>query len=376
VIPAAKERTLNAVFIVLTDAAGGAERVAAMLANGLSQRPGWSVEYLVLGTRQSPSFVSSALDPEIRCRFGPLSSPFAGLVGLPIALLSRRSDLVFTTHLHTNAMVSMLRRLGLPRTTRLVTRESTTLFDRYQGIRRLVYRLLYRIYGGQDMVVVQTDYMGEHVAPFLPRRARERIVTLPNPVDLDGIDRAAAQPLTPEINDRLQGRVNVVVCGRLIPVKRPEVALTAFAEARSRTTSDLQLVFVGEGAEREALEAAVRERGLKDDVVFLGRQSNPHAIMRACSFGLLTSSREGFPNVVLEMMAAGVRAVVMTPCAGDLDTLKGVTVTADFEPAGVAEALVQAIQSGADHRHLYRSTVAGRGIDPYLDRLLGQAALG
>lgn len=364
----------HAVFIVLTDAAGGAERIAAMLANGLARRPGWSVDYRVLGRRETPSFVSDELDPVIRPWFGPATSPLAGLLGLPSALAGRRADLVFTTHLHTNAMVSVLRRLGLLRAARLVTRESTTLFDRYGGVRGAVYRMLYRLYGGQDMVVVQTGYMGGHVAPHLPRAARRRIVTLPNPVDLDSIDRAAARPLVPAIADRLRGRVNVLVCGRLIPVKRPRVALAAFAEARRRTTSDLQLVFAGEGTEREALEAAAGDMGLEDHVAFLGRQSNPHAIMRACDYGLLTSSREGFPNVILEMMAAGTRAVVMTPCAGDLDGLAGVTVTADFEPASLADALVQVIRSGVDRRDLYRSIVAGRGVDPYLDRLLGEVS--
>lgn len=345
-----------------------------MLANGLARRPEWSVDYRVLARRETSSFVSDALAPSIARRFGRLSSPLAGLLTLPLALVARPVDLVFTTHLHANALVSVLRRLGLLRTTRLVTRETTTLFDRYHGIRRLIYRLMYRLYGGQDMVVVQTGYMGEHVARHLPRAARGRIVTLPNPVDLEGVDRAAAQPLAPEIADRLKGRVNVVVCGRLIPVKRPDVALAAFAEARRQTTPDLQLVFVGEGGEREVLEAAVLDMELKDDVVFLGRQSNPHAIMRACDYGLLTSFREGFPNVVLEMMASGVRAVVMTPCAGDLDMLEGVTVTADFEPAGLAEALVQAIRTGSDHRYHYRKIVAARTIDPYLDRLLGQVS--
>lgn len=372
--PPPAERMRRALFIVLTDAAGGAERVAAMLANGLARRPGWSVEYRVLGRCETPSFVSGQLDPAIALRFGPSASPLVGLLALPLGLAGRNADLVFSTHLYTNAMVSMLRWLRLLRTVRLVTRESTTLFDRYHGLRRLAYRLLYRLYGGQDLVVVQTGYMGDHVAPHLPRAVRRRIVTLVNPVDLESIDCAAAKPLSPEVEARLTRRVNVVVCGRLIPVKRPEAALAAFAEARRRTTPDLQLVFVGEGAGRAALETAVRERGLMDDVVFLGLQPNPYAIMRACDYGLLTSSREGFPNVVLEMMAAGVRAVVMTPCAGDLDTLKGVTVTPDFEPATLAEALVRVIQTGADHRALYRATVAGRGLDPCLDRLLGQAA--
>lgn len=367
--------TSRALFIVITDYPGGAEQVAGLLANRLQGRGGWAVEYRVLGHRQIQSFTTARLIPSVAVRYGPTDTPTLGISLLPLTLLGRRYDLVFTTHVYTNALLSLFRGWGMVRAGRLVTRESSTVFDLSAGLRRWLMRALYRLYGNQDLVLVQTKYMGEHISPHVSERTRSRIVAVPNPVDLEAIDASSLQPIEADVAERLGRRINVLVCGRLKPVKRPLVALAAFAEARRRTTSRLQLVFMGDGSERAAIEAAVRTAGLEDAVVLLGQQSNPFRVMRACQYGLLASSREGFPNVVLEMMACGMRKIVMTPCAGDLDTLTGVTVTEDFKAESLADALVQAIEAEEDQSAVYRKTVAGRDVDTYLDRVLGPSSV-
>lgn len=363
--------TSRALFIVLTDYPGGAEQVAGLLANRLQAREGWAIEYRVLGHRQTQSFTTARLDPSIAVRFGPTDSPKLGISLLPLTLFGRTYDLVFTTHVYTNALLSLLRGWGIVRARRMVSRESSTVFDVSSGLRRWLMRGLYRLYGNQDLVLVQTGYMGEHISPHVSVRTRSRTVAEPNPVNLKSIDEGSLQPLEADIASRLAHRINVLVCGRLMLVKQPLIALAAFAEARRRTTDTLQLVFMGEGTERAAIEAAVRTAGLEDAVMLLGQQSNPFRVMRACQYGLLASSREGFPNVVLEMMACGVRKIVMTPCAGDLDTLTGVTVTADFTSESLADALVRAIETEENQSAVYRKTVASRDVDSYLDRVLG-----
>jgi glycosyltransferase involved in cell wall biosynthesis len=90
------------------------------------------------------------------------------------------------------------------------------------------------------------------------------------------------------------------------------------------------------------LEPKVRERaaalGLQDDVVLTGQVDNPYPLIMACTHGLLTSRREGFPNVLLEMMAVGISRIVTTPCSGDLQTLTGVAIVRP-DPAELASAI-------------------------------------
>ena len=92
--------------------------------------------------------------------------------------------------------------------------------------------------------------------------------------------------------------------------------------------------------------------------------------MAACQYGLVTSSQEGFPNVVLDMMACGLRTIVMTPCAGDLDQLHGVTITRTHDVQDVADPLKAAVTSDEVHSDQYRAVARSRSVASYLDEVL------
>lgn len=361
----------RALFIILTDNSGGAERIATALANGLAKRRGWTSEFLVMAAQDHRSFVADVLADTVATRFGHFRRERFSFLLLPFYIIGRRYDLIFTTHVHTNAMLSTLRAVRAISVRRLVSRESTTVFDRFSGLRRMVFRVLYALYGAQDLIVAQTSYMADHVAPYMPGRARDTIRVIPNPVDLEAIMRQSAEPLSSDIAVRLEGRINVLFCGRLIDVKRPLVAIEAFAQARRAVGEHLQLVFVGEGPLKRDAQAAACELGLEHDVLFLGKQANPYPVMSACQYGLLSSSREGFPNVVLEMMACGMREVVMTPCAGDLDSLQQVRVSRDLTVEELGETLTKAVSSQENRAAMFREVVAERSVTRYLDEILG-----
>jgi glycosyltransferase involved in cell wall biosynthesis len=251
----------------------------------------------------------------------------------------------------------------------MVLRESMSLFDRFKGLKARRFPFLYKAYGGEDLILAQTGYMAEHVLPSLPLRSQSKLRTLPNPVDYARIQTAAAESLEPELAGRLGGRANVLFCGRLVDFKRPAVALEAFRIATA-DQADSQLVFLGAGPLEQELRQLVDGAGMSDRVLFLGNRSNPYPVMRSCRYGIVTSANEGFPNVAVEMMACGMRRIVMTPCAGDLDQLTGVTVTRTFETTEIAKALRSAIESEQDCGTTYRKVAAARSVSAYLDALL------
>ncbi len=74
-----------------------------------------------------------------------------------------------------------------------------------------------------------------------------------------------------------------------------------------------QLIILGEGAERGALEKLIEELGLKGRVTLAGHVENPYAVMKHASLAVMSSRREGFGNVLIEAMASGV-PVVSTDC--------------------------------------------------------------
>jgi teichuronic acid biosynthesis glycosyltransferase TuaC len=123
-----------------------------------------------------------------------------------------------------------------------------------------------------------------------------------------GLGQAASGPL-------------VLVVGHWIPRKDPLLALEAFARAAA---GEARLVFVGSGPLGPLIERRARELGLGERVR-LENTATPERLRdwyRAADVLLLTSSREGRPNVVLEALASG-RPVVATSAGGTGELLEG-----------------------------------------------------
>ncbi len=129
--------------------------------------------------------------------------------------------------------------------------------------------------------------------------APERIEVLRN-----GVDTGVFHPADREACRRALGvtRPTLISVGHLIARKGHDIVI----EAMTRLP-DVELMIVGEGPERSALQALIDRYGLADRVRLLGAQ--PHSEMRhfytAADALVLASSREGWANVLLEAMACG-----------------------------------------------------------------------
>lgn len=113
----------------------------------------------------------------------------------------------------------------------------------------------------------------------------------------------------------------VLVVGHLIPRKDPLLALAAFHRG---APAGARAVFIGRGPLEAELRAAVEAAGLGDRVSLLG-EAQPEELStwyRAADALLLTSHREGRPNVVLEALASEL-PVVATDVGGTGELLAG-----------------------------------------------------
>ena len=160
-------------------------------------------------------------------------------------------------------------------------------------------------------------------------RGPDGVVVIPNVIDLQAFDRVVAT--TESLRERLHGPIAIAV-GRLVPAKRFDRFLESLVLAR-RSAPSLSGVIVGDGPERRALEAQAAQLGLgNDSLLFLGRRDDVPALLRQADMLVACSDHEGFPNVLLEAMAAGLPSIT-TP-AGDaasvvLPNVTGVVVESD-----------------------------------------------
>jgi len=143
---------------------------------------------------------------------------------------------------------------------------------------------------------------------------------VPNGVELETFRPLERDPCRRAVGEPDGARL-VLSCGHLIPRKDPLLALEAFA--RGSAEGD-RLVYLGRGPLEEELRAQVAARGLGERVRLVG-EVEPELLAKwygACDLLLLTSSREGRPNVVLEALASG-RPVLATAAGGTAELLCG-----------------------------------------------------
>lgn len=355
----------SALVVLLADLPGGAERVAATTARSLA-RMGWRVQVHVLLPPTERSFLGEALaETPVELTYGTRMATFWTLLNV---LRRERRDLTFSTHIHLNGVLSLARNCRILQTRKLVSRESTAIFERFRGLRLAYYKALYALYGAQDMVIAQTDDMSRALSAQFSKQIARRLRVLPNPLDMERIRALGRKPLAQEDRWLRDGRRNVIFCGRLIPVKRPELAIAAFRRLKDTRGCDARLVFLGDGPLEAELKDRVAELGLADDVRFVGSRENPFQIMATADAGLLTSSTEGFPNAVLEMLACGANGVVVTPCAGGLNELPDVLVSSADSAEELASLLHRALdQEPSPERDNF---LAARSVEGYVSQLL------
>lgn len=143
-----------------------------------------------------------------------------------------------------------------------------------------------------------------------------RIVVLRN-----GVDPSVFRPedaATARQRLQLPAGPLALCVGNLVPEKGFALAIDVL-----RHVDDLRLVVVGDGPLRGELQAHAQRGGVADRVTFLPvmAQAQLRSVYSAADVLLVTSTREGWPNVVLESLACGTPVAALDVGAvGDMLT--------------------------------------------------------
>ncbi|MDO0946714.1 glycosyltransferase [Chromohalobacter israelensis] len=178
--------------------------------------------------------------------------------------------------------------------------------------RRLFAHCLYQ---GRELVAVSQG-VAESVKKAMSfwRFEPASLRVIPNPCPIPAI-REAMQAPEPD----LPAEPYIVNVARLVPAKDHALLLRAYA--RSGVT--LPLVLVGDGRERERLEALAGELGIAERVIFAGQRQNPYPWMHHARLFVLSSRFEGMGIVLFEALACGT-PVLSVDCPGGIRSiLKG-----------------------------------------------------
>lgn len=224
--------------------------------------------------------------------------------------------------------------------TRVILRESVVFSKHkvsYSPMKRRVIPLLVRLtYRHADAIVGVTHEVRQDIADVVGLDQNE-LHTVYNDIDVDEILEDATEPIDHpwfESNDT----PIVLGAGRLSYQKDFKTLIKAIDEIQD--SIPCRLVIIGEGPDREDLEALIVERNLQDVVSLPGYKENPFAYMARSDVFVLSSRWEGTANVLLEAMACGT-PVVTTDC-GTAEII-GDGERGPVVPIGDERALAEAI---------------------------------
>jgi glycosyltransferase involved in cell wall biosynthesis len=142
-----------------------------------------------------------------------------------------------------------------------------------------------------DVLVCNTPGIADHVRNNLGWTRGVEVIS-------NFTDTTTVEPVSRSVANTPEGVPLVMTMGRFVKRKRFHLLIEAVA-----AVPDAHLWIAGEGEEREALEAVVREHKMEERVRFLGWQKDTRPFVAACDIFVMPSSHEPLGNVIFEAWA-------------------------------------------------------------------------
>lgn len=314
----AGQSRIRVTFVLPSFAGGGAERVVLTLVRHLD-RARFMPDLVVLND-SGP--LRDTVPPDVTITNLERARLRDAWPRLGAALVGDGGDVIVPTISHINLAVLKMRTRFRPGT-RVVVRESNTPSASLSSTRwPRLFRWLYRIYCPRADAVLCPS---RRVAAEFERDFRidpDRLTVLPHPVDVDAV-RGPAEPVRREAGPGPR----FVAAGRLTRQK----GFDRLIDLMPTLGEDAHLTILGEGEDREALQAQARDSGVADRIALPGFQENPWAWFAGADAFLLPSRWEGMPNAALEALAAGTPVIASAEAGGvtEIDAAGGALTIVD-----------------------------------------------
>lgn len=315
---------------------GGAERVALTLIEGFVER---GIEVDLVPMRGEGELLA-ALPNQVNVVMLGARRIRNALFPLRRYLRDRKPDAVQAS-MWPLTILAIIARAMAGSSARLVVSDHNNLTRQYGSSAAAVAFLKWSMrfcYPRADARVCVSSAIADELArqAGLNRRLFEVIYNpIPSPPDLEGQDREAATG----------PRWRILSVGSLKRQKNFELLLRAFA--RLQVKPPARLTILGEGPLRPELERLARELGIADRVSMPGFALDTWPHYQAADLFVLSSDYEGFANVLVEAMAAGL-PIVSTDCESGPREVLDNGRHGRLIPVGDVAALATAMRDGLE----------------------------
>jgi glycosyltransferase involved in cell wall biosynthesis len=310
---------MRILFYIHSLSFGGAERVTSTLANYWC-RKGWDVTVVTVTGLDRDFYVLEERVERIALDLDANSTNlWQALFGNMRRILALRQILKQVRPNQTLAMMATanvtlaLAALGL----RVVTVGSERIHPPTMPLGRVWESVRRWFYPRLSGMVAQTKQSADWLELNAPAA---KITVIPNPLNYP---LPVKDPkLAPSAIREETGCSHLLLAvGRLSQQKRFDRLLNVFAAA-SKGQTEWALVILGEGEQRDLLEAQVRSLGIGRCVRLPGAVGNVGEWYEAADAYVMTSQFEGFPNTLVEALAYGLPSVAVDCETGPREILR------------------------------------------------------
>jgi glycosyltransferase involved in cell wall biosynthesis len=359
---------INWLIVVSDDGVfGGAEYMQLQITEYLINKNNSCTVYFLKSTRFGKW---DHLANKCKLVYSPFSSYFLGFLYLiPFIIktsIKNRIQWTFSSQTLINAMLGLMKKLGVLKKSKIVVRESTSVFKQIKGLKALRYKLAYNIgYSKVDFVIFQTELMKNDLLREFPWMNNNlKLFVLGNPINLDLVRVKSLEDSQSHLEKEF-----IVAAGRLVNVKGFDILIDSFNRIKNNFPN-LELWILGEGVLREELQAHIHNYGLRERVKLIGHVDNPYPYFKNAKACVISSRVEGFPNVLLQMMVCNNK-VISTDCAGDIKNIEGIFKCKTENIEDLSQQITNALTSNtSENRHLFDTFLEKRTFKSYMDTIL------
>lgn len=229
---------------------------------------------------------------------------------------------------------------------------------------RVAYRLVHRVLGN-SRAVTQLLRDGDGVS-------EGRILWVPNFVEERAFESPSGSARSSFRNELgIPGNAEIVGCiARLVDVKDHGTLLRAIGLLAARRPL-LHVVLIGDGPCRPGLERIAGELDISPRTHFAGARPNLPNLHHFFDVSVLASLTEGFPNSLVEAMAAG-RPIVATNVGGNSDAVRPSTgmLVPPSDPNAFASALERVLADKDLRRQMAAAAVRIARTEYHVDAVI------
>lgn len=290
---------------------GGAERAIVSLANRLAAR-GLQIE-LVLGNAFGPYLAE--ISPAVSLVEIGAKWKLKTIMSLHHYLRKRRPPCIMSSLDIANIQLVAAAKLSKFQGVLLISQRATIVpvYGGLSYIHRQAYLSAIRFaYPHADIIISNSRAAAIELHENFAI-AKDKIITIQNQVDCERISSLSNEPIE-DLWMSGEKAIHIIAVASL--TQRKDLRTLIKALALVRQTRDVRLVILGEGPERGELELLADRLAIGHAVHLPGFDANPYRWMKRADMLVSTSIAEGFPNVIVEALALGMR-VVATDCPGD-----------------------------------------------------------